>query len=81
MSSLRSIVWRETCCASAGDLFASRNRSGGEVFRECVRTVYSEVNRVRMAVPVDAALGMDMLVYRTQQEVANAWRLADVTFA
>lgn len=78
-SSLRTRVWSDMCCASDKHLFASGNRSRVEAFREFVRTVCSGVNRLRTVVPVDAALGLDMFVYRKQGEVAYARRLAGVT--
>lgn len=50
-----------------------------DAFREFLWTVCSGLKRLCTVVPVDAALGFDMFVYRTQVEVAYARRLAGVT--
>lgn len=81
VSSLRSRAWRDTLCASSRDQLMTGNRSHSDLLREFVHTVCSVVNRLRKVVPVDAEIGLDIYVRRTQGEVLYAGRLAEVTAA
>lgn len=74
---LASVLWRDTCYEFEKHIFASRSRCRVDVFGAFECDVCSEVNHVRTVTPIDAALGLDILVYRSQGEVAYGRQLVD----